>query len=129
MYSQEYGRRLAIGRGDRRAQGGRCRIDGRAVAVVDLPGIYSFDAASLDEQVTQDYLLAREADLVVNVIDAANLERNLYFSVQLLEMGVPLVVALNMMDVARRWHRDRRRSWRGASAARWCRSWPRLARD
>lgn len=81
---------------------GRCRIDGRHVAVVDLPGIYSFDAASLDERVTRDYLLAREADLVVNVIDAANLERNLYFSVQLLEMGVPLVVALNMMDVARR---------------------------
>jgi len=72
---------------------GRCRIDGRAIAVVDLPGIYSFDAASLDERVTRDYLLAREADLVVNVIDAANLERNLYFSVQLLEMGVPLVVA------------------------------------
>jgi len=81
---------------------GRCRIDGREVAVVDLPGIYSFDAASLDEKVTRDYLLSREAGLVVNVIDAANLERNLYFSVQLLEMGVPLVVALNMMDVARK---------------------------
>ncbi|WP_078118349.1 Fe(2+) transporter permease subunit FeoB [Thiosocius teredinicola] len=81
---------------------GRCRIDAHDVVVVDLPGIYSFDAASLDEQVTRDYLLSRDADLVVNVIDAANLERNLYFSVQLLEMGVPLVVALNMMDVARK---------------------------
>jgi ferrous iron transport protein B len=81
---------------------GRCRIDGREVSVVDLPGIYSFDAASLDEQVTRDYLLSREADLVLNVVDAANLERNLYFTVQLLEMGVPLVVALNMMDVARK---------------------------
>lgn len=81
---------------------GRSRIDARDVVVVDLPGIYSFDAASLDEQVTRDYLLSRDADLVVNVIDAANLERNLYFSVQLLEMGVPLVVALNMMDVARK---------------------------
>ena len=81
---------------------GRCRIDGRDVSVVDLPGIYSFDAASLDERVTRDYLLSREADLVLNVVDAANLERNLYFSVQLLEMGVPLVVALNMMDVARK---------------------------
>ena len=70
--------------------------------MVDLPGIYSFDAASLDERVTRDYLLSRDADLVVNVVDAANLERNLYFSVQLLEMGVPLVVALNMMDVARK---------------------------
>jgi len=81
---------------------GRSRIDGRNVTVVDLPGIYSFDASSLDECVTRDYLLSREADLVLNVIDAANLERNLYFSVQLLEMGVPLVVALNMMDVARK---------------------------
>ena len=81
---------------------GRCRIDGRDISVVDLPGIYSFDAASLDERVTRDYLLSREAGLVLNVIDAANLERNLYFSVQLLEMGVPLVVALNMMDVARK---------------------------
>jgi ferrous iron transport protein B len=81
---------------------GYARIDDREVTVVDLPGIYSFDAASLDEVVTRDYLLSREADLVVNVIDAANLERNLYLTVQLLEMGVPLVIALNMMDVARR---------------------------
>ena len=81
---------------------GRCRIDGRDITVVDLPGIYSFDAASIDERVTRDYLLSHEADLVLNVVDAANLERNLYFSVQLLEMGVPLVVALNMMDVARK---------------------------
>jgi len=81
---------------------GLARIDDRSVEVVDLPGIYSFDALSLDEVVTRDYLLSREADLVVNVIDASNLERNLYLTVQLLEMGVPLVVALNMMDVARR---------------------------
>ena len=81
---------------------GRSRIDGRDVTVVDLPGIYSFDAASLDEQVTRDYLLSRDADLVINVVDASNLERNLYFTVQLLEMGVPLVIALNMMDVARK---------------------------
>jgi ferrous iron transport protein B len=81
---------------------GRTRIDGREVAVIDLPGIYSLDASSLDEEVTRDYLLSREAGLVVNVVDANNLERNLYFTVQLLEMGVPLVLALNMMDVARK---------------------------
>jgi len=81
---------------------GRCRIDGRDVAVIDLPGIYSLDASSIDERVTRDYLLSRGADLVINVVDATNLERNLYFTVQLLEMGVPLVVALNMMDVARK---------------------------
>ncbi|MCP5298577.1 MAG: Fe(2+) transporter permease subunit FeoB [Chromatiaceae bacterium] len=81
---------------------GWCRIDSRDVTVVDLPGIYSFDATSLDEMVTRDYLLSRDAGLVINVVDAANLERNLYLTVQLLEMGVPLVVALNMMDVARK---------------------------
>jgi ferrous iron transport protein B len=81
---------------------GRFELDGRDVAAIDLPGIYSLDASSLDEEVTRDYLLSREADLVVNVVDAANLERNLYLTVQLLEMGVPVVLALNMMDVARK---------------------------
>ncbi len=81
---------------------GRFELDGREVAAIDLPGIYSFDASSLDERVSRDYLLSRDADLVVNVVDASNLERNLYLTVQLLEMGVPLVLALNMMDVARK---------------------------
>ncbi len=81
---------------------GRFELDGREVAVIDLPGIYSLDASSLDEKVTRDYLLSRDADLIVNVLDAANLERNLYLTVQLLEMGVPVVLALNMMDVARK---------------------------
>lgn len=81
---------------------GALELDGRAVRVIDLPGIYSLDAGSLDEVVTRDYLLSRDAQLIVNVLDATNLERNLYLTVQLLEMRVPLVVALNMMDVARR---------------------------
>ena len=81
---------------------GRFDIDGHTVTAYDLPGIYSLDANSLDEQVTRDYLLSRDANLIVNVVDASNLERNLYLSVQLLEMGVPLVIALNMMDVARK---------------------------
>jgi ferrous iron transport protein B len=81
---------------------GRMDLDGMETRVIDLPGIYSLDAASLDERVSRDYLLSRDAHLIVNVVDAANLERNLYFTVQLLEMGVPLVVALNMMDVARK---------------------------
>ena len=81
---------------------GRFELDGREVAAIDLPGIYSLDANSLDEEITRDYLLSRDADLVINVVDAANLERNLYLTVQLLEMGVPVVLALNMMDVARK---------------------------
>ncbi|MES9969336.1 MAG: Fe(2+) transporter permease subunit FeoB [Candidatus Thiodiazotropha sp.] len=81
---------------------GRFTIDSTEVSVVDLPGIYSLDASSLDEKVTRDYLLSGDADLIVNIVDAANLERNLYFSIQMLEMGVPLLLALNMMDVARK---------------------------
>ena len=81
---------------------GRFNLDGCEVQAVDLPGIYSLDASSLDECITRDYLLSREADLIVNVVDASNLERNLYLTVQLLEMGVPVVLALNMMDVARK---------------------------
>ncbi|MEL0585553.1 MAG: Fe(2+) transporter permease subunit FeoB [Candidatus Thiodiazotropha sp. (ex. Lucinoma kazani)] len=81
---------------------GRFTIDSEEVTVVDLPGIYSLDASSLDEKVTRDYLFSGDADLIVNIVDASNLERNLYFSVQMLEMGVPLLLALNMMDVARK---------------------------
>ncbi len=81
---------------------GRFDLNGEEVRVIDLPGIYSLDAASIDEQVTRDFLLSDEADLIVNVIDAVNLERNLYFSVQLREMGLPMVAAVNMMDVARK---------------------------
>ena len=80
---------------------GHFRLDGQDTAVIDLPGIYSLDASSIDERITRDYLLSRQASLIVNVIDASNLERNLYLTVQLREMGIPMVIALNMMDVAR----------------------------
>ena len=72
--------------------------------VVDLPGTYSLDVidreVSLDERVARDYVHAGEADLVVNIVDASNLERNLYLTTQLVEMGVPLLVVMNMTDVA-----------------------------
>ena len=74
---------------------------GKTIEMVDLPGIYSLSAASIDEEVARDYVLSGEADLIVNIIDASNLERNLYLTVQLLEMQVPMVLALNMMDNAR----------------------------
>ncbi len=74
--------------------------------VVDLPGVYSLsvglDEQSLDEQVATNYILSKEADVIVNVIDASNLERNLYLTTQLLEMQVPVIIALNMVDVARK---------------------------
>lgn len=81
---------------------GRFRIDDTDILAIDLPGIYSLDAASTDEKITRDYLLSREAEIIVNVIDASNLERNLYLTVQMLEMGVPVIIALNMMDMAER---------------------------
>ncbi len=81
---------------------GSFQLDNHLITAYDLPGIYSLDASSIDEEVTRDYLLSRDADLIINVIDAANLERNLYLTAQLLEMGVPIVLVLNMMDVARK---------------------------
>jgi len=75
------------------------------ITVVDLPGVYSIDAGDsttgLDELVARDYLLSGEADLIVNIVDASNLERNLYLTTQILEIGVPMVIALNMMDLAK----------------------------
>ncbi|MCF7816333.1 MAG: Fe(2+) transporter permease subunit FeoB [Kiritimatiellales bacterium] len=74
---------------------------GSNVDVTDLPGIYSFSALSPDEEVARKHILFDTPDVVVNVIDASNLERNLYLTTQLLEMHVPVVVALNMMDIAK----------------------------
>ena len=71
------------------------------VDVTDLPGIYSFSALSPDEEVARKHIMFDTPDVVVNVIDASNLERNLYLTTQLLEMNVPVVVALNMMDMAK----------------------------
>ncbi len=71
------------------------------IDVTDLPGIYSFSALSPDEEVARKHILFDTPDVVVNVIDATNLERNLYLTTQLLEMDVPVVVALNMMDMAK----------------------------
>jgi len=67
--------------------------------LVDLPGTYSLAASSLDEQVARDYVLSGDAGVLINLIDASNLERSLYLTVQLLEMGLPVVVALNMVDL------------------------------
>ncbi|WP_419536115.1 Fe(2+) transporter permease subunit FeoB [Endozoicomonas sp.] len=76
-----------------------------SIEVVDLPGTYCLDVVdsdvSLDEKVARDYILKREADLIINILDASNIERNLYLTTQLLDMGAPVIVVLNMMDVAR----------------------------
>lgn len=74
--------------------------DGVEVELIDLPGTYSLSAYSLEEIVARDYILQEKPDAVVSVVDASNLERNLYLTVQLLELGVPVIVALNMSDLA-----------------------------
>jgi small GTP-binding protein len=79
---------------------GRCSYKDYDINVVDLPGVYSLTAYSLDEVVARDFVIDGKPDVVVDIVDASNLERNLYLAVQLLEMHVKLVIALNMMDVA-----------------------------
>ena len=74
---------------------------GYKVKVVDLPGVYSLTAHSPDEVVARNFILKGKPDVVVDIVDASNLERNLYLTVQLIELEANLVVALNMMDVAK----------------------------
>ncbi|MCK5528696.1 MAG: ferrous iron transporter B, partial [Kiritimatiellae bacterium] len=86
------------------------RLDGcykhqhKKICITDLPGIYSFSAYSIDETIAREHILNDQPDLVINVLDATNLERNLFLTTQLLEIKTPMVVVLNMMDLA-----DRRR--------------------
>ncbi|QEN04127.1 Fe(2+) transporter permease subunit FeoB [Thiospirochaeta perfilievii] len=72
------------------------------INIVDLPGIYSLSASSEDEKVARDYILSGESSMVIDIIDASNIERNLYLLTQLIEMKVPILVVLNMMDLAER---------------------------
>ncbi len=80
---------------------GTARLDEFELLLVDLPGTYSLTAHSLEEMIVQSYLIDQRPDVVINVVDATNLERNLYLTSQLIELGVNTVVALNMSDEAR----------------------------
>jgi ferrous iron transport protein B len=79
---------------------GQFQQDGYDIKVVDLPGTYSLTAFSPEEVIARDYIIHEKPDVVVTVLDAANLERNLYLAVQVLELGVPVIAVLNMSDVA-----------------------------
>ncbi|CAG0964356.1 partial Fe(2+) transporter FeoB, partial [Anaerolineae bacterium] len=81
---------------------GQFEIGGGIATLVDLPGTYSLNAYSTEEIITRNFILEQQPDTIVAVVDASNLERNLYLVLQLLEMGAPLVVTLNMVDVAQR---------------------------
>ena len=79
---------------------GNCSFRGYSIKVVDLPGVYSLTAYSPDEVVARNFVIDEKPDVVVDIVDASNLERNLYLAVQIMEMGAPLIIALNMMDEA-----------------------------
>lgn len=85
---------------------GEYSFDHKLIELVDLPGTYSLEASddqvSLDEKVARDYVASKQADLIVNIVDASNLERNLYLTSQLIEMRVPMILVLNMMDAVNR---------------------------
>jgi len=74
--------------------------DDYTIKITDLPGTYSLTAYSLDEIVTRNFIIHEKPDLIVDIVDASNLERNLYLSTQLMEFGIPLVLAFNMSDIA-----------------------------
>ena len=72
------------------------------VIITDLPGIYSLSPYTLEEVVARNYLIDEKPDVVLNIIDGTNLERNLYLTTQVVELGIPVVVAVNMMDVVKK---------------------------
>ena len=73
-----------------------------AVTITDLPGIYSLSPYTLEEVVARNYLINERPDAILNIIDGTNLERNLYLTTQLVELGIPVVVAINMMDLIKK---------------------------
>ncbi len=77
---------------------GKARRFKEDIKVIDLPGIYSLSPYSLEEIISRNYILEERPDVVINIVDATNIERNLYLTTQLIELGIPVVVALNMMD-------------------------------
>ena len=79
------------------------RLKGHSdVLIEDLPGIYSLSPYTLEEVVSRNYLVTERPDAVLNIVDGTNLERNLYLTTQLLELGIPVVIAINMMDVVKK---------------------------
>jgi ferrous iron transport protein B len=80
---------------------GKLLFDGKYIEVIDLPGIYSFSTYSMEEIVSREYIAFEKPDVVINVVDASVLERNLFFTIQLKEMNVPMIVCVNQIDLAK----------------------------
>ena len=72
------------------------------VIIMDLPGIYSLSPYTLEEVVARNYLITERPDAILNIVDGTNLERNLYLSTQLMELGIPVLLAVNMMDIVKK---------------------------
>lgn len=72
------------------------------VVITDLPGIYSLSPYTLEEVVARNYLINERPDAILNIVDGSNIERNLYLTTQLLELGIPVVMAVNMMDIVKK---------------------------
>jgi ferrous iron transport protein B len=81
---------------------GKAKINGKEVVFVDLPGIYSLQPRSIDEKIARDFLIKDRPDLILNVINATNLERNLYLTLELTDFGIPMIIVLNMVDAAKK---------------------------
>src|SRR4030042_1206298 len=81
---------------------GTLNFEGQNITVVDLPGIYSFSTFGMEEIVSREFVALEKPDVVINVVDAAVLERHLFFTLQLIEMGAPLVLCLNQVDIAKK---------------------------
>ncbi|MDR3551897.1 MAG: ferrous iron transport protein B [Clostridia bacterium] len=81
---------------------GKITVDGGQIALIDTPGIYTLDPDTIEQKVTRDYIFKSKPDLIINILDATNFERNLYLTLQLRESGIPMVIALNMMDEVER---------------------------
>ncbi len=81
---------------------GTLNFEGQKITIIDLPGIYSFSTFGMEELVSRQYVALEHPDAVINVVDASVLERNLFFTLQLIEMGTPLVVCLNQIDMAKK---------------------------
>ena len=97
-------------------------VGNKDVIIQDLPGIYSLSPYTLEEVVTRNYLVQEKPDVILNIIDGTNLERNLYLTTQLTELGIPVVIAINMMDIVRKAIRSISQSLRRSWAARSSRS-------
>ena len=77
---------------------GKLKTD-KTITIQDLPGIYSLSPYTLEEVVSRDYVLNENPDVIVDLVDATNIERNLYLTTQILELGIPVIMAVNMMDI------------------------------